>query len=139
MSVSGSFDAYVKAALHERLFGKGADPQFEFNTIFEKQVEPQNRDFALEAGKYIMACYVMTGAFEELLAMLEKSKETPRFEFEVHGDIMGVPFVGKPDCRFVHECGPHVILDWKVKGFCSKYGASPSKNYRLGRNPCTSN
>ena len=133
MSVGGSFDAYVKAALHERLFGKGTDPQFDFQTIFENQVEPHNRDFALDAGKYIFACYMMTGAYDELLAMLEKSKEPPRFEFEVHGNIMGVPIVGKPDCRFIHECGVHVILDWKVKGFCSKYGASPSKNYRLCR------
>ena len=86
MSVGGSFDAYAKSALHEQLFGKGAAPQFEFQTIFENQVEPHNRDFAIEAGKYIFDCYVLTGAFEELLAMLEKSKEPPRFEFEVRGD-----------------------------------------------------
>lgn len=133
MSVGAGFDAYAKSALHERLFGKGADPQFEFQSIFEKQVEAQNRDFALDAGRYIFDCYVMTGAFDELLALLQKSKEPPRFEFEVKGTINGVPIVGKPDCRFVHECGAHVILDWKVKGFCSKYGASPSKNYRLCR------
>jgi hypothetical protein len=133
MSVGGSFDAYAKSALHERLFGTGSDPQFEFRTIFENQVDPHNRDFALDAGKYIFDCYVLTGAFDELLAMLQRSKEPPRFEFEVRGEIKGVPIVGKPDCRFIHECGVHVILDWKVKGFCSKYGASPSKNYRLCR------
>ncbi len=133
MSVGAGFDAYAKSALHERLFGKGADPQFEFQSIFESQVEPHNRDFALDAGKYIYECYVLTGAFDELLALLEKSKEPPRFEFKVEGVIGGVPILGKPDCRFVHECGVHVILDWKVKGFCSKYGASPSKNYRLCR------
>ncbi|MHB9044465.1 MAG: hypothetical protein ACYC35_00865 [Pirellulales bacterium] len=133
MSVGAGFDAYAKSALHERLFGKGADAQFDFQAIFEKQVEAHNRDFALEAGKYIYDCYVYTGAFDELLAMLQKSKEPPRFEFEVKGVLRGVPVVGKPDCRFVHECGCHVILDWKVKGFCSKYGASPSKNYRLCR------
>ena len=133
MSVGAGFDAYAKSALHERLFGKGTDPQFEFTAIFEKQVEPHNRAFALEAGKYIFDCYVATGAFDELLAMLQKSKEPPRFEFEVKGTLNGVPIVGKPDCRFIHECGVHVILDWKVKGYCSKYGASPSKNYRLCR------
>jgi hypothetical protein len=133
MSVGAGFDAYAKSALHERLFGKGADPQFDFTAIFENQVEPHNRDFALDAGKYIFDCYVLTGAFAELLAMLQKSKEPPRFEFEVRSEIKGVPIVGKPDCRFIHECGVHVILDWKVKGFCSKYGASPSKNYRLCR------
>ena len=133
MSVGAGFDAYAKSALHERLFGKGADPQFEFTSIFENQVEPHNRDFAVDAGRHIFDCYVLTGAFDELLAMLQKSKEPPRFEFEVRGEINGVPVVGKPDCRFVHECGAHVILDWKVKGYCSKYGASPSKNYRLCR------
>lgn len=133
MSVGAGFDAYAKSALHERLFGKGADPQFDFTAIFENQVEPHNREFALDAGKYVFDCYVLTGAFDELLAMLQKSKEPPRFEFEVRSEIKGVPIVGKPDCRFIHECGVHVILDWKVKGFCSKYGASPSKNYRLCR------
>lgn len=133
MSVGASFDAYAKSALHERLFGKGADPQFEFQAIFEAQVEEHNRDFALEAGKYIFDSYVFTGAFDELLAMLEKSKEPPRFEFEVKGTVQGVPIVGKPDCRFIQESGVHVILDWKVKGYCSKYSASPSKNYRLCR------
>ncbi len=66
--------------------------------------------------------------------MLLASREEPRFEFTVKG-IIGdrVPFLGKPDCRFVHQCGVHVILDWKVKGYCSKYGASPSKNYMLCR------
>jgi len=133
MSVGAGFDAFAKSALHERLFGKGADPQFEFQAIFEAQVEPQNRDFALDAGRYIFDCYMLTGAFDELLALLQKSKEPPRFEFSVNGTIGGVPILGKPDCRFIHECGVHVILDWKVKGFCSKYGASPSKNYRLCR------
>ncbi len=133
MSVGAGFDAFAKSALHERLFGKGADPQFEFQAIFEAQVEPQNRNFALDAGRYIYDHYVMTGAFDELLALLRKSKEPPRFEFSVNGTIGGVPILGKPDCRFIHECGVHVILDWKVKGFCSKYGASPSKNYRLCR------
>jgi len=133
MSIGSAFDAYAKSALHERLFGRGADPQFEFDTIFTSQVEEHNRDFALEAGKYVFDCYILTGAYDELLEMLQKSKETPRFEFDVKGLINDIPVVGKPDCRFVHECGVHVILDWKVKGFCSKYAASPSKNYRLCR------
>lgn len=134
MAVGAGFDAYAKSALHEALFGKGADPQFEFDAIFESQVEPHNRDFCRESGKHVFDCYVMTGAYDDLLAMLAKSKEPPRFEFSVEGVLDGrVPFLGKPDCRFIHECGVHVILDWKVKGYCSKYGASPSKNYRLCR------
>lgn len=133
MSIGSAFDAYAKSALHEALFGKGADPQFEFDAIFCNQVEEHNRDWARENGLYVFDCYRHTGFYDELLAMLAKSKEPPRFEFSLEGEIDGVPLMGKPDCRFVHECGVHVILDWKVKGYCSAYGASPSKNYRLCR------
>jgi len=134
MSIGSAFDAYAKSALHEAIFGQGADPQFEFDAIFTDQVEEHNRDWAREHGKYVFDCYVHTGAYAELLAMLLNSREEPRFEFTVKGVIGDrVPFLGKPDCRFVHECGVHVILDWKVKGYCSKYGASPSKNYMFCR------
>lgn len=134
MSIGSAFDAYAKSALHEAIFGKGADPQFEFDTIFTEQVEEHNRDWAREHGKYAFDCYVHTGAYDELLAMLLRSTKTPQFEFTIKGKIGGqVPFIGKPDCRFVHECGVHVLLDWKVKGYCSKQGASPSKNYAMCR------
>ncbi|REJ65598.1 MAG: hypothetical protein DWQ31_16800 [Planctomycetota bacterium] len=134
MSIGSAFDAYAKSSLHEAIFGAGADPQFGFEAIFEEQVEPHNRDWAREHGKYVFDSYVHTGAYAELLATLLRSREAPRFEFTVT-DVVGerVPVTGKPDCRFVHECGVHVILDWKVKGYCSKYGASPSKNYALCR------
>ncbi len=48
------------------------------------------------------------------------------------GRSAGAPFSGKPDCRFVLDLGQgriHCIYDWKVHGYCSKYGASPSKGY----------
>ncbi len=136
MAVGASFDARVKAALHEALFGAGSDPQFEFAAIFESQVEPQCRDFALEAGQHVFECYKLTGAYDELLALLRVSVERPRFEFKLDGTIAGAPFTGKPDCRFVLDYGQgpiHCILDWKVRGYCSKHGASPSKGYMLCR------
>src|SRR5690606_5730332 len=46
-SVGSAFDAFVKAAFHEALFGKGHDPIYEFEALFETQVEPHNRDWAL--------------------------------------------------------------------------------------------
>jgi hypothetical protein len=133
MSVGASFDAYVKSALHEACFGVGANPQFQFDAIFQEQVEEHIRDWALEAGKYAFECYKKTGAYDELLADLLESKESPKFEFKVVGEVNGVPVLGKPDCRYVHKNGAHVILDWKVNGFCSKYGASPYKGFRLVR------
>ena len=133
-SVGASFDARVKSALHEALFGAGADPKFAFQAIFESQVEPHNRDFALEAGRHVLECYKLTGAYDELLKLLQQSVEPPRFEFKVEGLIAGAPFLGKPDCRFVLDLGQGripCIYDWKVRGYCSKYGASPSKGYAI--------
>jgi hypothetical protein len=137
MSVGSSFDAYVKAALHSALFGPGHDPNFEFGKLFEDQVEEHNRDWALGAGQYIFDCYVLTGAYDELLKLLKTSVEPPRFETKIDAKIDGVPVTGKPDLRFMPKFADfdpvRVVLDWKVKGFCSKHGASPSKGYALCR------
>jgi hypothetical protein len=137
MSVGSSFDAYVKAGLHAAVFGPGTDPNFEFDKLFTDQVEEHNRDWAMEAGKYVFESYKLTGAYDELLTLLLKSIEPPRFESRIDGFVGHVPFTGKPDLRFMlqlYDCEPvRVILDWKVKGFCSKYGASPSQGYALCR------
>jgi hypothetical protein len=133
MAVGSAFDAYVKSALHAALFGNGADPEFEFDTIFTGQVEEQNRDFCLEAGQYVFDCYKLAGAYDDLLGDLEKSQSDPQFEFRLDKEVEGVPLMGKPDCRYVHESGAHIILDWKLNGYCSKYGATPYKYYSMIR------
>jgi len=134
MCVGSGFDAYVKAALHSALFGPGSDPRYEFSAIFESQVEKHNWDFALRAGKHVFRGYRFCGAFDALLAELEKSTTPPRFEFTLSETIGGVPITGKPDCEFKPNFGEGIIDivdDWKVHGYCSKYGASPTKGYQL--------
>jgi len=133
MAIGSSFDAYVKSALYEAINGKGADPKYEFDSIFCDQVEPQNRDWAREHGLYVFNCYKATGAYDELLEILRGSAYASQFEFKITGTIEGVPLLGKPDLRFIHKTGAHVILDWKVSGYCSKKGTSPCKNYKLIR------
>jgi len=133
MSVGSSADAFIKSALHEAINGRGSDPRFEFEAIFCDQVEEQNRDWARENGKYVFECYQKSGAYDELLNLLKQSKFSPQFEFKIEGTIEAVPLLGKPDLRFVHPDGAHVILDWKVNGYCSKTATSPYKNYRLVR------
>lgn len=137
MSVGSGFDAYVKSDLHAALYGPGSDPMFEFDAIFTEQVEEHNRDFTRKAGKHIFECYKLTRVYDELLALLQTSTEPPQFESKVEGLLDGtVPYLGKPDLRFViSPLGVTVrcVLDWKVKGYCSKYGASPSKGYALCR------
>lgn len=130
--VGSAFDAYVKAALFEACFGK-IDPAYEFDAIFTSQVVPEGRDFGLKAGKYIFDCYKQSGSYAELLTELQESREPPRFEFTADGTIWGVPLTGKPDCKYVHKGGASVILDWKVTGFCSNYGSSPYKGFKLVR------
>jgi len=132
-SVGSAFDAWVKSCLHAQLFGPAADPKFEFSAIFEEQVEPHNRDRARLMGLRCFDSYVHTGAYDELLELMQDAKEDPQFEFTATGEVNGVPMVGKPDCRFVTKNDLHVILDWKVKGYCSKWGASPAKGYRIVR------
>jgi hypothetical protein len=111
----------------------GADPKFQFDAIFADQVEPQNRDWALEHGQYVFDAYKFSGAYEDLLSLLKQSKQAPQFEFTIEGCIETVPLLGKPDLRFIHPLGSHVILDFKVNGYCSKSPTSPCKNYRLVR------
>ncbi len=136
MSVGSSFDAYVKANLHARLFGEGADAEYEFDALFTSQVDEPNRDFALKAGEYCFEQYKESWAYDALLFLLKQSIEPPRFECSLTGTIGGAPFLGKPDCRFVLDLGSgriSIVFDWKVKGFCSKYATSPSKGYVLCR------
>jgi hypothetical protein len=104
--------------------------------LFEDQVESPNRDFAWGAGAHCFDIYQKTGAYAELLDLLKQSVEEPRFECKLTGDIGGAPFLGKPDCRFVLDLGEgriSIVLDWKVKGFCSKSAASPTKGFALCR------
>lgn len=134
MAVGSGFDAFVKSALHNALFGGDGEGECgNFEALFESQVEEQNRDFCLEAGSYIFDCYKISGAYDDLLHDLEKSTTKPQFEFRVDKTVEGVPLMGKPDCCYTHESGARVILDWKVNGFCSKYGSSPYKYYSMVR------
>mgnify|MGYP000941399077 CR=1 FL=1 len=140
MSIGSSFDAYVKSFLHGELFGKGYDPRFELKTLFEAQVEPQNRDRAWEDGAHAFECYKRSGALADLMTELQQSVGTPRFEIEVKGAISGsresvsreigdVVFLGKPDVFYVNKSGCYVILDFKVNGWYSTRNVSPMKGY----------
>ena len=139
MSVGSSFDAYTKAAIHKRIIDDG-DPQFEFSTIFDKQVEEHNRDWALKAGAFAFKCYIESGAFGELIKHLESLEIAPSMEQTdagtPDGPICGDPdgpgpvvLLGIPDLWWVTDSGTNVIFDWKVNGFCSASGMAPAPGY----------
>jgi len=135
MSIGSAFDAYAKSYLHKKLLGS-SDPdaaKFEFDTLFQAQVEPHNRDWAKVHGKYVFDQYVASGALADLFVELEQAIGKPRFELDILGtvqsDIFGVPFLGKPDLFFVNKEALNIISDWKVNGYCSQTGASPTKGF----------
>lgn len=130
MAVGSAFDAYCKSALYAALFGQGSNPDFTLDALFKAQVEPQNHEWGFEHGYYAFQAYRETGSFDELLVLLQAAKEPPQFEFDAQAEVGGVPLYGKPDCRFIHQSGAHVVLDWKVNGYCSANNAtSPCKGY----------
>lgn len=136
MSIGSAFDAYAKNYIVTNLFD--AVPEgFEFEEIFEAQVETQNRIWAREHGKIAFDQYKQSGALSDLMIELERAQSTPRFEFTVEGELeasnegitLPIPLLGKPDIYFVSHVGAHIIVDWKVNGYCSKNGVSPKKGY----------
>jgi hypothetical protein len=141
MSIGSAFDAYVKSWLHEALFGKNNDPKFNLITLFEAQVSPENRDWAFEHGAYAFDCYKRSGALADLMLELQSSIGTPRFEIEIKGVVNGhregitkempngVVLLGKPDVFYINKFGVHVILDFKVTGWCSGRTTSPMAGY----------
>lgn len=142
MAIGSAFDAYCKSFLHDKLFGKNHSDsnRFGLTAIFEAQVEPQHREWAKRHGKYVFEVYKSSGALLDLLSDLQGAQESPRFEFEVKGQVDGyregiqkdfgsVVLLGKPDASYVNRNGNHVILDWKVNGYCSSYNTSPKPGY----------
>lgn len=140
MAIGSAFDAYVKSYLFEGLFGKERDPKYEFEALFEAQVEPHNRDWARTNGRYVFNQYQQSGCLGDLMLELEGAIGEPRFEFEVMGAVNGiregvtqnfgeVTLLGRPDASFITKDGIHVILDWKVNQYCSKYPGSPAQGY----------
>jgi len=133
MAAGSAFDAHVKSAIHSAIFGETATKgsQFEFETIFEAQVEPHVRDEVLARSTDLFEQYQESGAYANLLADIARSPYAPEMEFTAQGVIEGVPLLGKPDLRYITEDHVHVIGDWKVNGAFSKTGASPVQGYKL--------
>ena len=137
MSIGSAFDAYAKSALHQCLFGKGVDPEYDLEALLAKQVESQHLDWARQHGKYVFEQYRQAGCFGGLLTEMREAQGDPRFEFEIRGEvhglkdgqIRGVTLLGRPDVHYVNKEGCTVILDFKVNGYCSNRPQSPLAGY----------
>lgn len=133
MGMGSGFDARVKSEIHSAIHGPSATKgsQFDFESLFESQVEPHIRDIVLERSTDLWNQYVQCGSFGLLLGDIVASPFAPEMEFTAKGEIEGVPLLGKPDLRYITPAGVHVISDWKVNGSMSKTGASPVQGYKV--------
>jgi hypothetical protein len=134
MAIGAAFDAYWKSYMVEKLFGFTNMPEFELTAIFENQVEPHNRDWAIIHGKHAFESYKLSGALASLMFELEHASHPPRFEFTIEDkiydkDIGGIPILGKPDLYFITKGSNHIVYDAKVNGYCSKSNTSPKAGY----------
>lgn len=136
MCAGSAFDSYVKGWLRHVLFGDNYESVRD--GYFTDSVEEHNRDWAFPVGQRIFDNYRESGALADLILDMAKAKETPRFEFFLSSKDQehriwagGIKFLGKPDAWYVNAFGCHIILDWKVNGFCSS--ASPKPGYVMIR------
>ena len=141
MAMGSALDARVKSEIHTAVHGEGATKgsQFDFEKLFESQVEPHIRDTVLERSTDLWNQYVESGSYGRLLADIIASPFAPEMEFTAKGDVQGVPLLGKPDLRYITKEGLHVISDWKVNGSMSKTGASPVQGYKIALDTYDSN
>lgn len=132
MAVGSAFDAFVKSEIHSMVFGetmtKGS--QFDFQKIFESQVEEHLRDEVYEKASFLFGQYKKTGAFGNLIHEILKSEYAPEMEFEVETIVNGVPIFGFPDLRYVTRELVHVVTDFKVNGSFSQHGVSPTQGFQ---------
>jgi hypothetical protein len=131
--VGSAFDARVKSTLYDYSYGKGYKPElYSYEVLFEKQVEPPNRDVCGPAGDHVFACYKLSGFLDRIKALAAKVIEPPQYEFSVEKNIGGVQLLGKPD-GLLRLPDVNVVLDWKVNGYCSNTTVSPNQGYILCR------
>jgi len=145
MSIGSAFDAYVKSYIIKTLseakgftYSKEYDNVYEFENLFNKQVEEHNRVWARPHGAIAFDRYKASGALAALMLEICSADKAPRFEFRMEGKVKGpegatVPIVGVPDLYFQNPMDAHVIIDWKVNGYCSNYPQSPKPFYTVCR------
>lgn len=138
MGVGSGFDARVKSEIMTRCMGKPLikGSPYDFETLFETQVEHHHRDRSLEISTQVWESYVASGAFDALWKDIERSPYAPMMEDSVEGTIGGVPLLGLPDLVYVDaDSLVKIIADFKILGSGSAQGggASPPQGYMIVR------
>lgn len=94
--------------------GSGVRMEFDLKGVVNGYREPSKTTFVYDANEFETS----KGGFD--FGGLEK---------ESHPTIASLTLLGKPDLSFITADGVHVVLDWKVNGYYSKWNTSPMKGY----------
>ena len=124
MAIGSAFDAYIKCYIAKELHTFPS-----LKELLATQVEAHNRKDATLIGAHVFNVYKKHGAVADL--MLEIGESTPHMEFEVEGEVGGVPLLGRPDLFFSLGSEERLcsVLDWKVNGIVSLSSTSPKPGY----------
>jgi hypothetical protein len=138
MGVGSGFDARVKSEILTRVMGKPllSGSAYDFETLFEKQVEHHHRDRSLALSTEVYDSYVASGAMDALMKDIEKSPSAPMMEERLKGVVGKSTLLGLPDLVYIDAIsGFKVICDWKILGSASAKGggASPPQGFQIVR------
>jgi hypothetical protein len=131
-AIGSAFDARVKSELAGDLYGRAPD-NLQYEALFTKQVDPAHQQWARPAAEYVFTNYFVSGRYTELRDHLVTSHDVQFENKETTTIADKVVVIGYPDLSFRLPSGQRVVLDWKVKGFCSKHPRSPSKLHVICR------
>lgn len=125
-----SFDLYIKRYLARQL-GFQDEPRLSLATLVTSVNEDiPNRVEILEAGKNLAEKYIELGFARRLLEEGLKDIELEIFEQFEEFNILGKPDASLLPSSVEGKRELFVPLDWKVRGYGSKLGYSPTPGYR---------
>lgn len=125
-AVGCAFDLYIKRYVARKL-GILDRPNLQMDVLLHAVEECHDRIELLEAGKNIAEKYIQLGFVDRLLDEGIQDVELELFEEFDYFNLLGKPdaYCYKGNNLFVV---PH---DWKVRGYKSKHGYSPTPGYKV--------
>jgi hypothetical protein len=122
-----AFDAFVKRWIAHKI-GLSHEPKLQMETLIDQIDIPDTDelyDEIVASGRNTAEFYVNNGLAQRLV----EKENVIDLEMECFNELDGVRLLGKPDGAIKFDDGRIIPLDWKVRGYKSKYGYSPTQGY----------
>jgi len=123
MACGSAFDSIVKSELAKDLNWFNQEKLSREKLLLSVDVDL--RSIIIKPAEEIFAFYKASGAYQSLIDEGVKSVETEELKLVTDSNInMKIPIFGKPDIT-----SSKGIIDWKVNGYGSKWGASSKRGF----------